>query len=355
MQIEENIPLAPFTTLKIGGPARFFATVKTEDELLEGIAFARARSLPFFVLGGGSNLVVPDDGYAGVILHLTLGCALTIMRLAGCRMADADAGVAWDALVRCLCEQGISGMECLAGIPGLVGASPIQNIGAYGQEVASTIHAVRALDLATMQFVELTHAECRFAYRSSIFNSTERDRYIITRVDFRLDDSLTPNLSYADLAPLRGTNPSPLDVYHAVRAIRDRKGMLLHPEDPSLQTADTRSAGSFFKNPVVPTETLAYIARTLAINGAAIPHWPAADGLVKLSAAWLIERAGYSRGFRMGDVGISSCHTLALINQTGSASCEQLFTLRDKVRLTLATNFHVTLEQEPIVMEAHHL
>jgi UDP-N-acetylmuramate dehydrogenase len=250
VQIQEHVPLAPFTTLRIGGPACFFARASTEAEVLEAVRFARERNLPIFVLGGGSNLVVSDSGFPGLVLQVAI---------AGCDVSpdgstcEVAAGVDWDAFVLRVCEQGISGVECLAGIPGCVGGTPVQNVGAYGQEVAETIASVRALDLESLAFVELPREQCRFAYRRSIFNSTHRNRYVVTRVTFAFDPAARPNLSYADLAPLRDTQPTPLDVYGFVRTIRDRKGMLI---DPVTATPDSRSAGSFFKNPVVAAATL---------------------------------------------------------------------------------------------------
>ena len=346
MLIQENISLAPLTTFRIGGPARWFATVRTEDELLESLAFARSRSLRTAILGGGSNLLVSDAGFYGLILHLTLGSAITVTEHPGGHLYQVGAGVDWDAFVLRACQDGAGGVECLAGIPGLTGASPIQNIGAYGQEVAQTIASVRALDRETLSFVELPREACAFAYRTSLFNSTARDRYILTRVDFLLAPGARPNLSYADLAPLRERNPAALDVYHAVRAIRDGKGMLIDPERPR---PDTRSAGSFFKNPIVPAETLDQIAATLAPD-TKFPHWPAPDGQIKLPAAWLIEQAGFPKGFTLGPVGISTRHTLALTNRSGEATCAELLALRDLIVRTVAERFGVTLHQEPVFL-----
>ena len=340
MQIEQDHPLAPHTTLRIGGSARYFARILTEAELLEAIHFARTHSLPIYPLGGGSNLVIPDEGYPGLVLHMTLED----------NAGRINAGTDWDAFVHETCRQGISGMECLAGIPGLIGGSPIQNIGAYGQEVATTIRNVHALDLHTLAFVDIPHTACGFSYRTSIFNSTQRNRYLITRVDFSFDPRATPNLSYADLAPLRGTNPTPLDVYHAVRTIRDRKAMVIHP---GVANPDTRSAGSFFKNPVVPTETLTHVAQTLSIPAEKIPHWPATEGQTKLPAAWLIEQAGFPRGFALSTdapAAISTRHTLALTNRSGTATCADLLALRDHIIEGVRSRFHITLEQEPVFL-----
>ena len=348
MQIEQNIPLAPHTTLRIGGPARFFARATTEDDLLEAVRFASAQSLPLFVLGGGSNLVVPDEGYPGLVLRLALEGE--VWSSASRTELEAGASLNWDTLVDVVCEQGISGLECLAGIPGLVGGSPIQNIGAYGQEVSQTIASVRALDRTTGLFTDIPAAQCAFAYRASLFNTTARNRYIVTRVDFRLDPSARPNLSYADLkkhfAP--SATPTPLEVAAAVRQIRATKGMYLDPATPD--DPDHRSAGSFFKNPIVSPTALAPIAAALGIPRDKIPHWPTPTGQVKLPAAWLIEQAGFPKGFTLGPVGISSRHTLALINRTGTATCADLLRLRDLIVAEVLARFRIPLEQEPVFL-----
>jgi UDP-N-acetylmuramate dehydrogenase len=352
MHLEENVPLAPFTTLRIGGSARYLAHIASEADLLDAIRFAREQNLPIFTLGGGSNLIVPDQGYAGLILKIDLPESIELTRTQSAIEVKVSAGTDWNALVLNLCEQGIAGMECLAGIPGLVGGSPIQNIGAYGQEVSQTIASVRALDLQTLQFVELSKQDCGFAYRSSIFNSTHRNRYIVTQVVFHLDPAAKPNLSYADLrkhfAP--GAQPTPLEVYAAVREIRAAKGMLIDPANP---TADTRSAGSFFKNPVVPARKLAHISQVLGIPEADIPHWSAGPDRIKLPAAWLIERAGFPKGFTQSPgspVGISSRHTLALINKSGTATCRDLQQLASLITIQVEYHLNISLEQEPVTL-----
>ena len=352
MHLEQNVPLAPYTTLRIGGPARYLARITSEADLLEAIAFARAQNLPMYPLGGGSNLVVPDTGYPGVILKIELPEAIELTRTASQVEAKVSAGTDWNALVLHLCEQGIAGMECLAGIPGLVGGSPIQNIGAYGQEVAQTIASVRALDLETLQFVELSKQDCGFAYRTSIFNSTHRNRYIVTQVTFHLDPAARPNLSYADLRKHFATEaqPTPLEVYAAVRQIRDAKGMLIDPTNPS---PDTRSAGSFFKNPIVAAKKLSHIAQVLGLPESEVPHWPAGSDKIKLPAAWLIERAGFPKGFKPSPgspVGISSRHTLALINLSGTATHRDLQQLATLITLQVEYLLNITLEQEPVTL-----
>ncbi len=259
--IQENVPLAPYTTLRIGGPARYFCEVTSEDALRVAIHIARERNLEIFVIGGGSNLLIGDGGFDGLVIHTTLGHKILTADLAERLTAYVPAGIDWNSFVLQICQQGISGIECLAGIPGLVGGAPIQNIGAYGQEVANTIDSVRAFDLETLDFVDLPKAACDFSYRSSIFNTTQRGRYIVTEVTFSLPRNAQPNLTYADLTKHFAdatTPPKPIDIYHAVREIRHRKGMLLVEGEQ-----DCRSAGSFFKNPVVPAASLARIAAEL--------------------------------------------------------------------------------------------
>ena len=347
LQIQENVSLASFTTLGIGGPARFFVEIGNEDDLIEAVAFARVNHLPLFSLGGGSNLLASDTGFPGLVLHLTL--TAPIQQITGPHHVDlhVPAGVDWDTLVLHACTLNLSGMECLAGIPGLTGGAPIQNIGAYGQEVAETIKTVRALDLQTGIFTELANDACRFTYRSSIFNSTARGRFIVTAVTFRLSPDAQPKLTYADLTRhFAGRQPTPLEVYHAVREIRRGKGMLLTPGDP-----DSRSAGSFFKNPVVPVQQFDDLSRTLNLDPTQIPHWLAsgssAGAHVKLAAAWLLDQAGFHKGFTLGEAGISSRHTLALINR-GHATYGDLTALRDRVRSEVEARFGITLEQEPV-------
>jgi UDP-N-acetylmuramate dehydrogenase len=343
IRIQEQVSLAPYTTLRIGGPARFFCEITTESGLLEAVTFARERDLPLFVLGGGSNLLVSDRGFDGLVLHMAIATPNQTNSDGNTLNVTADAGTDWNAFVLALCEQSISGVECLAGIPGSVGGTPVQNVGAYGQEVADTITQVRALDLETLTFTTLTHEQCRFAYRSSIFNTSHRGRYIVTQVTFRFDPTATPNLTYADLTRhFTGQSPTPIDVYHAVREIRHSKGMLIVEGE-----ADCRSAGSFFKNPVVPTSVLVNIATNLETPADKIPHWPAGESLIKLPAAWLLEKAGFTKGFQLGNAGISSRHTLALINR-GNASAADVQRLRDTIQQEVKARFHIQLEQEPV-------
>jgi UDP-N-acetylmuramate dehydrogenase len=343
IRIQEAVSLAPYTTFRIGGPARYFCEITTESALVEAIDFARQRNLPIFVLGGGSNLLVSDAGFNGLVLHIAIYAPGQSTPNGKYLDYTVTAGTDWNAFVLQVCEQGISGVECLAGIPGSVGGTPVQNVGAYGQEVADTIVNVRAFDTESRAFVDLGRDQCGFSYRRSIFNSTQRNRYIVTAVTFRFDPGAAPRLAYADLTRyFEGQSPTPIEIYHAVRAIRHRKGMLIvEGED------DCRSAGSFFKNPIVSENVLVEIASTLNISQGAVPHWPAGSGLIKLPAAWLLEQAGFPKGFALGNAGISSRHTLAIINR-GNSSSADIVNLRDAIRHKVRSRFQIELEQEPV-------
>ncbi len=336
MLLQEQVPLAPRTTLGVGGPARWFVEAESEDSLVEAVRFARERSLPLFVLGGGSNLVVADEGFPGLVVHIAL---LDVEQNAD-RFRVA-AGENWDSLVSRAVTLNFGGIECLAGIPGTVGGTPVQNVGAYGQEVSETIDQVRVLDLQNLCFVDLPASDCDFSYRRSRFNSTERGRYIVTRVDYRLKKDAAPSLAYADLQRhfQGGAAPTLAETAAVVRQIRHRKGMLLVEGEP-----DCRSAGSFFKNPVVPQALYDSIA---ARGGAPPPCYPAQPGFVKIPAAWLVEQAGFHKGFTMGQAGISSRHTLALVNR-GAATAGEIAALRDRIIADVEESFRIRLEPEPV-------
>jgi UDP-N-acetylmuramate dehydrogenase len=337
MQLREEVTLAPYTTFGIGGPARWFAEADSEESVVEAVRFARERRLPLLVLGGGSNLLVADKGFPGVVAHV----ALRGVEQEGA-VFHAAAGENWDDFVSLTVERGYGGVECLAGIPGTVGGTPVQNVGAYGQEVAGTIVSVRVLDLERLTFRELSAAECGFAYRHSIFNSTHKGRFVVTRVSYRLMADARPVLTYADLQRrFEGQSPTLIGVSAAVREIRHSKGMLLVEGEQ-----DCRSGGSFFRNPVVAQTVYERIA---AEAGGATPHWAAGEGLVKIPAAWLVERAGFQKGFALGAAGISSRHTLAVINR-GGATAKDVLALRDRIEAVVEAKFGVRLEPEPVLV-----
>ncbi len=331
--------MAPLTTLGIGGPARWFVRAESEAEIAEACAWARERRVPLFVLGGGSNVLVADAGFDGLALHV----ALSGVQVDG-DLLSASAGAPWDDCVEQATTAGLAGIECLAGIPGTVGGTPVQNVGAYGQEVASVIECVRAIDRETQKFAEFANAECGFSYRRSRFNTIDRGRYVVTRVDYRLRQGCEPALTYADLkAHFAGSEkvPTLTEVAEAVREIRERKGMLLVDGDP-----DCRSAGSFFKNPSVVPEIAERVRQFATDAGIAIRIFPAEGGLVKIPAAWLIEQAGFSKGYALGAVGISSKHTLALVNR-GGATAEAILALAEKIRAAVEARFGIRLDMEP--------
>jgi len=342
MKILENVPLAPFTTFGIGGPAQWFVEAANEPEIVDAVSWARERSLPLFVLGGGSNLLVSDAGFAGLVLRIALK-GVESETDAGSRLYRIAAGEDWDGVVERAVRDNCAGIECLAGIPGTVGGTPVQNVGAYGQEVSETIERVRVLDLETLHLREMPASECGFAYRTSIFNSTARGRYLVTRVDYRLAESGAANLRYADLQKAfpGGSLPILAEVAQTVRKIRRSKGMLLVEGDP-----DCRSAGSFFKNPIVSAEQFADLAARL---GQEPPHYPAGAGQAKLPAAWLIEKAGFRKGFSLGRAGISSRHTLALVNLGGATAVEML-ALRDAIAAGVDAKFSIRLQMEPVLV-----
>jgi UDP-N-acetylmuramate dehydrogenase len=357
MVIEENKPLAPFTTLGIGGPARWFVEALDDDEVVEATQWARQRGLPLFVLGGGSNLLVSDAGFDGLVLRLgLLGIEAHADGPAGNVLGEwvyrVAAGEDWDRFVQRTVGDNCAGIECLAGIPGTVGGTPVQNVGAYGQEVSSVIERVRVFDLDERAFLAFPAAECGFAYRRSRFNSTDHGRYIVTDVHYRLTLGGEPTLRYADLQRViessveHGKQPSLAEVAAVVRRVRQAKGMLLIDGDP-----DCRSAGSFFRNPVVNEGQVRAIALS---SGKEPPRFPAGSGeenlgRVKLPAAWLIEQAGFAKGYVLGRAGVSSRHTLALINR-GGATAEEILALAGQIRSAVEARFAVQLEMEPVMM-----
>jgi UDP-N-acetylmuramate dehydrogenase len=338
--IREHVPLAPFTTFGIGGPARYFIRADSETLIPQAVEFANDRKLPLLVLGGGSNLLVADGGFPGVVLRLEITGTQWFDEGNHVRL-DAGAGEEWDRLVAQSVDRQLFGFECLSGIPGTVGGSPVQNVGAYGQEVSETVVQVHAYDRIADRYLELDHNDCRFSYRTSLFNSTEREKYIITRVQFRLAKQGRPALHYADLArELQNvSDPGLATVREAVRAIRARKAMLIQPGDPN-----SRSAGSFFKNPIVSEEVFQRIQNEA---GEIPPRYAASSGKVKTAAAWLIERSGIAKGFSIGSAGVSSKHTLALINK-GSATAADILRLAREIRERVHDRFGVRLAVEPV-------
>ncbi len=339
MRIQEHIPLAPLTTLQVGGAARYLVEAQSEDDVRQAVEEARSRSWPLFVLGGGSNVVVSDEGWPGLVLRMAIR-GIGQRREGRKAVFSVGAGEDWDAFVAHSVAQQCAGVECMSGIPGTVGGTPVQNVGAYGQEVQETIMEVRALDLETGRVRDLSHSECRFFYRSSIFNSSESGRWVVLRVTYALFPGGVPHLEYADLKRYfagRKDTPTLEETRQAVRRIRLSKAMLIVPGD-----VDCHSAGSFFKNPVIEQAEYEKIAARLP----GLPCWAAPGGQVKIPAARLVEEAGFHKGWGRGPVGISSKHALAIVNR-GGATAVDILALKEEIQERVGEKFGIRLQPEP--------
>jgi len=350
LEIQEKIPLARYTTFQVGGCADYFVEPTSEEEVLEALRWARARSLPLFILGGGSNVLVSDTGFRGLVMHISINGVETAER-SGMRVYSVGAGVNWDSLVARAVAEGCAGIECLSGIPGSVGGTPVQNVGAYGQDVSETITRVCAVDVATLQHVEFDREACGFRYRSSRFHPGDHrgdaGRYILTRVDYSLRPGGVAKLAYPDLkryfsmSPYQPTIPTLTQMREAVITIRRSKGMVLDEGDPN-----SRGAGSFFKNPIV---SLTEYEQISAVSAGPVPHYDAGPDHVKLAAAWLIERAGIGKGFALGAAAISRKHNLALVNR-GGAKASDIVRLKEFVQRRVHRRFGIQLQPEPVML-----
>ena len=415
-----NLRLAAHTTLRLGGPARWAAEGRSFEAIRAALDWANAQRLALLPLGGGSNIVCSDAGFKGLVLRLTLGGSVVHLRPpALAQLATLDpsphsqleafapscttspvthcsqdlpavghgesepfppstrpntgsptpvfvtvgAGVVWDAFVRACCERGWAGLECLSGIPGTVGATPIQNVGAYGQEVSETLFAVTCIDRQSTHTRVFSAEECAFGYRTSRFKTLDRERYVVAAVTFRLLAGGAPKLAYAELlrhiqapgtptpatedpgTPTPATEtPSLMRVREAVLRARAGKSMLLDPQDPN-----TRNCGSFFLNPVVPRSTVEALRQRLATE---VPSYPTPDpDWVKIPAAWLIERSGFTKGVRQGNVGLSTKHALCLVAHEGATTCELLAWAR-RVRDAVREHLEIELRPEPVLVGA---
>ncbi|MHB9859773.1 UDP-N-acetylmuramate dehydrogenase [Streptomyces sp. YIM S03343] len=347
MQELHDAPLAPLTTFRLGGPATRLVTATSDAEVIDAVREADDSGTPLLIIGGGSNLVIADKGFAGTALVVaTKGFALDGTRL------ELAAGEVWTDAVTRTVEAGLAGIECLAGIPGSAGATPVQNVGAYGQEVSATITEVVAYDRRARETVVLTNEECAFSYRHSRFKA-DPDRHVVLRVRFELEDAdgLSAPIKYAETARALGVSPGdrvPLaDAREIVLELRAGKGMVLDPEDH-----DTWSAGSFFTNPILSDDQFAaFHARVRQRLGDGIqpPAYPVGDGHTKTSAAWLIDKAGFTKGYGAGPARISTKHTLALTNR-GDATTEDLLALAREVVTGVHQAFGVTLVNEPVTV-----
>jgi UDP-N-acetylmuramate dehydrogenase len=347
-KIQGNVPLAPLTTLGVGGPARHFLDADDEAIVTEALAWARSRGISVTILGGGSNVIVSDRGVDGLVVRVRLLGIRETSSAADRIEIEVGAGERLDDVVARAVAAGWAGIECLSGVPGSVGATPIQNVGAYGQEIGETITRVTAIERTTGEIATLDKAACLFAYRTSVFKRRLRGRYVVLRVALALRPGGAATVKYSELArELKGAPPSLAGVREVVLGLRRKKSMLVDPSDPNH-----RSVGSFFVNPIVGADTADEIERLAARTRPdpdPMPRFDAGWGCVKLSAAWLIEHAGFSKGSGDGTVGISSKHALAIVNR-GGATAQQIVDFASRVRREVLEHFAVTLDAEPVLL-----
>lgn len=342
LELQEHAPLGPRTTLGVGGPARYLVEAKSESDVLEALRWADQHGVTVRVLGGGSNLVVADAGFEGLVLVVALR-GIELSSVAGDAVLCARAGEPWDDVVACAVARGLAGLEGLSGIPGCAGATPIQNVGAYGQEVAETISSVRVVDRTTFASLELGAKECGFAYRDSFFKSQAPERFIVTEVRFALEQRDAAPVRYPDLqrelARRELSKPTLAELRACVLAVRREKSMLLDASDPN-----GRSCGSFFLNPIVSSTQAEHVRSVAAPH--LPPTYPQPDGRVKLAAGWLIEHSGFDKGLRDGNVGLSTKHALAIVAH-GGATADEVARLSRRIQDGVKQRFDVELTPEP--------
>jgi UDP-N-acetylmuramate dehydrogenase len=347
-KIQRDVPLAPLTTLGVGGPARHFLDADDEATVASALGWARSRGMPVSILGGGSNVIVSDRGVDGLVIRVRLLGIRETPSAADRIQIEVGAGELLDDVVARAVASGWAGVECLSGVPGQVGATPIQNVGAYGQEIGETITRVTAIERTTGEIATLDNAACLFAYRTSVFKRGLRGRYVVLRVSLALEPGGLATVKYAELArELKGRAASLAAVREAVLGLRRKKSMLVDPSDPNH-----RSVGSFFVNPIVSAGVADEVERQAAHSRPdtdPMPRFDAGWGCVKLSAAWLIEHAGFSKGSGEGAVGISSKHALAIVNR-GGATAQQVVDFASRVRRAVREQFSVTLDAEPVLL-----
>jgi len=341
LEIERDVSLAPLTSLELGGPAKYFVRATDETTLVDALRWAANEEVPSAIVAGGSNLIVPDEGYDGLVIQM----AITGLDFRAGGTVSAGAGVAWEKVVDGAVARGWAGLECLSGIPGSTGATPIQNVGAYGVEVAEVIARVRVLRRDTLGFDELGPEDCGFGYRDSLFKR-EPGRFIVSAVDFALRPNGPGTVRYAELAKNIGPDATLAEIQHEVLELRRQKSMLIEPDDPNR-----RSAGSFFLNPVVSRADADRLVEQaledkLVRASEEVPRYPTEGAGVKLAAGWLIEKAGVAKGRRRGAIGVSSKHALALVHHGGGTTAE-LLAFADEICARVSDRFGVTLEREP--------
>jgi UDP-N-acetylmuramate dehydrogenase len=336
MNVERDVPLKDWCTLNVGGSAHWFREARSESDVIEGLRWAQERGTPLLVLGGGSNVVIADEGFPGLVLKIAIA-GIELEELGGAVRFGVGSGEEWDPFVARTVADNCAGLECLSGIPGLVGGTPVQNVGAYGQDVSATITSVRAIDRRAQRLIALSNAECGFGYRSSRFKHADRGRFIVTAVEFVLARGGPPTVTYADVVKYfdgSPTEPTLQAVRDAIIEIRSRKGMVIREGNPA-----NRSCGSFFVNPVISQSHFARIGEA--------PHYPAGEGHVKVPAAWLIEQAGFRKGHVAGPVGISPFQAQGLINR-GGATAAAVVKLAVDIKRAVWDRFQIALVPEPV-------
>ncbi len=353
LPLQKNILLARLTTIGLGGAAEFFSECKTVEHIRAGLEFGKRERLPIQVLGGGSNIIFPDAGYHGLVLKIALK-GIHFDDDGEWMIARAAAGEVWDAFVCACIEKGLAGVECLSGIPGFVGGTPIQNVGAYGQEVKDTIEKVKVLDRVTLQEKILKNSECGFSYRTSRFKLQDSGKFVVTEVSFRLKKNGRPTIRYPEvkksveaaipLPSLADGRESLEAMRNVVLSLRKKKSMLIDPNDPN-----SKSVGSFFLNPIVEREQYSALSNVWKKigDGSEVPAFPFQEKK-KISAAWLVEHAGFAKGYRKGGAGISSNHSLAIINCSGTA--RDVLALAAEIEHRVFEKFGIRLVREAVVI-----
>ena len=345
MNIETSVPLAPFTTIKLGGAAQEFASCETNQDIIDVLTYAQEKKSPLHILGGGSNTLFADSGFSGLVMHVQLKGITHTEQSDGSLLITAQAGEEWDSVVQYAIAHNATGIECLSGIPGSVGGTPFQNVGAYGQDVSQTIQTVFTINRETFEHTEFSNQECNFGYRTSIFKEGDRDKYIITAVAFRLETNKAPEITYPELQNEVGehtisSKEGLQQVRNAVLRLRKKKSMVIDPQDPN-----SISCGSFFTNPIISVQEFEH---NTALSQSDIPNFPEPHDRIKLSAGWLIEHAGFSKGMKFGNVGISENHNLALVNRSGTT--QEMLAFAQQIQDAIEEKFTIHLQLEPVVI-----
>ena len=342
MTPQTDVALASLCTMGVGGPARWFVEAHRESDVADALDWAAARDVHVYILGGGSNVVIADEGLDGLVIKVDIRGVDRSNRERDAVLA-VGAGEPWDPMVEATVRDNLAGLECLSGIPGCVGGTPIQNVGAYGQDVSGSISRVWAIERRTRRALVLSRAECRFGYRTSRFKHEDADAFVVTRVEYSLAPGGSPTVAYADVIhyfqELGTAAPSLLDVREAILTIRRRKGMVIEPANPAR-----RSCGSFFVNPVVSRERYRTVQ---ALVGGEVPHYDVDATRVKIPAAWLIERAGFAKGTSRDVIGISPFQAQAIVNHGGATAIDVL-TLAGDVKTVVWEKFGISLVPEPV-------